>query len=208
MSESEAYIESERKNREQTDEELAAAYQSGDSSAADRIIERYKPTVRILARQLYLVGGDRDDLLQEGMVGLFKAIQTFDPEHESSFRHYAEVLISRQLYSAIVTSRRLKHQPLNESISLNVLEENQQEDQLLDRMGSVDSPEQILIDREAAESASQKVLAVLSPMEKRVLEFYLKGMDYHAIAEEMGKSPKSIDNALQRIRTKAARVLQ
>lgn len=190
-----------------TDEELALAYQSGDSSAAEKIIERYKPTVRILARRLYLVGGDRDDLLQEGMVGLFKAIQTFDKDREASFHHYAEVLISRQLYSAIMTSRRTKHRPLNESISLNELEENQQADQVLNRMGSADSPEEILIDQETAENVRQKVLKVLSPMEKKVLELYLTGMDYHRIAAQMGKSPKSIDNALQRIKTKAAKVL-
>lgn len=192
---------------EKTDEELAAAYQSGDAAAADAIIERYKTTVRILARQLYLVGGDRDDLLQEGMVGLFKAVRTFDPGHESSFHSYAELLISRQLYSAIMASRRHKHQPLNDSISLNALQDDQKEDQIFRQMGSADSPEQILIDRESTERLREQILAVLSPMEKQVLELYLKGMDYRQIAESMQKSPKSIDNALQRIRAKAAGVL-
>lgn len=187
-----------------TDEELLACAKAGDENAEEILLEKYKPLVRARARELFLVGGDQDDLLQEGMLGLFKAIRHYDPSEEASFATYARLLISRQMYTAIESARRQKHRALNASIPMSDLEE-QQEDSLL---GTAESPEAIVLDLERTQELRAAIDEALSPMERKVLDVYLQGYDYQQIAEQMGRSPKSIDNALQRIRTKAAKIVQ
>ena len=186
------------------DEELLKRAKEGDESAEEQLLEKYKPLVRARARELFLTGGDQDDLLQEGMLGLFKAIRHYDPAEGASFAGYARLLISRQLYSAIESTNRQKHRALNTSIPMSDLEE-QQEDALL---GTVASPEAILLDEERTRELRESIDKALSPMERKVLDIYLQGYDYRQIAEEMGRPPKSIDNALQRIRAKAAGIVQ
>ena len=138
-------------------------------------MEKYKGFVRKKARTMFLIGGETDDLIQEGMIGLFKAVQSYQPDKEASFQTFAGMCIDRQLYSAVQNSNRQKHKPLNSYI---------------------------IIDQESVKNLEQEIRRVLSPMENRVLEYYLKGYGYVRIAEMMGKTPKSIDNALQRIRGK------
>ena len=189
-----------------TDEELVERYQSGDSGAAEILVEKYKQLVRIRARALYLTGGDREDLLQEGMIGLFNAMRTYRPDHGNgaSFRTYASVCVSRQMYSAVQSSVRKKNQPLNESVSIEELEERQDDRKL----GTADSPEAILLGRESESTLLREIRSVLSSYERVVLDLYLAGMDYRQIAEKLGKPDKSVDNALQRIRGKVQNLLR
>ena len=181
-----------------SDEDLVSAYHAGDMPAADYIINKYKPMVRARARALYLAGGDHEDLLQEGMLGLFRAIREFDVCRETTFSTYAWLLVTRQMYTAIEAAGRRKHQVLNHSVSISELEDGGDDLQL----GHVESPEDIFFFLYYARALLQKIQGMLSPMERQVLRLYLEGMDYHQISTEMGKSLKSVDNALQRIRTK------
>lgn len=185
------------------DERLILRLRSGETGIEDYLLEKYKKTVRSLARELYLAGGDREDLLQEGMLGLFKAIRDYNPDENASFRTYASLLISRQMYTAVLSAGRKKHRPLNSSISISELQESQKDAEL----GAADSPENILIDFENARSLREEIDQTLSGMEREVLDCYLDGMDYHQIAEKMSRSPKSIDNAIQRIRGKVQRIV-
>ena len=187
-----------------SDEELLVLAQQGDEAAEEFLLEKYKPLVRSRAREMYLAGGEQDDLLQEGMLGLFKAIRSYDPQREATFATYAGTLVSHQILSAVKASQRQKHQVLNRSISMSEIEE--QQDVLT--LGTAESPESIVLDLENARELREKIFAMLSPMEKRVLDLYLEGYDYLQIAEQMGRPPKSIDNALQRIRGKTAGLLR
>lgn len=190
--------------REEADDNtLIRAYRNGDADAAEILMNRYKKMVRSTARELYLVGGDREDLLQEGMLGLFKAIRQYDPDREASFSTFAGMLVSRQMYTAIEASRRKKHQALNSSISLNELEEDQGDGAL----GTAESPETIYLEEENARTLQKQIEDSLSPLETKVFRLYLEGQDYGQIASALGKKPKSIDNALQRIRAKVRSVL-
>ena len=186
----------------QPDEELIRLLRAGRSDVESYLLEKYKQLVRLKAREYYLAGGDREDLLQEGMLGLFRAIRTYDPEREASFKSYASLLISRQMIDAVLSARRLKNQALNESIPISLLEENGDESS----MGLAESPESILISLEDTDSRIARLKELLSPLESRVLELFLAGEDYIRIAGRLGKKPKSIDNALQRIRAKASSV--
>lgn len=185
------------------DEELILRLRAGETGIEDYLLEKYKKTVRSLARELYLAGGDREDLLQEGMLGLFKAIRDYNADENASFRTYAGLLISRQMYTAVLSAGRQKHKPLNSSISISELQESRKDAEL----GAADSPENILIDFENARSLREEIDQSLSRMEKEVLDCYLDGMDYHEIAAKMNRSPKSIDNAIQRIRGKVQRIV-
>lgn len=183
-----------------TDEELIRRLRMGETGIIDYLMEKYKNLVRKEANAMYLLGGETDDLIQEGMIGLFKAIQNYQPDREASFQTFAGLCIDRQLYSAVQNSNRQKHLPLNTYISLS----NEEESEHLE--GSWDSrtedPESIVIDQESTRNLEQEISKVLSPMENKVLDYYMKGYGYVKIAEIMGKTPKSIDNALQRIRGK------
>ena len=185
------------------DEELAARARQGDAAAETLLLEKYKPLVRSRARELFLAGGDREDLIQEGMLGLLKAVRSYDPKREASFGTYARVVVSRQIYSALAAAQRQKHQALNQSVSMEEMEE--QQDRLA--LGTSDSPEAILLDLENARELREMIFAALSPMEKKVLALYLEGYDYLQIAGKMERPVRSIDNALQRIRGKVARIV-
>ncbi|HCE78568.1 MAG TPA: RNA polymerase subunit sigma-70, partial [Lachnospiraceae bacterium] len=177
--------------RDKADDTLIRAYRDGDADAAEILMNRYKQLVRSTARELYLVGGDREDLLQEGMLGLFKAIRLYDPEREASFSTFAAMLVSRQMYTAIEASRRKKHHALNSSISLSELEEDQGDGAL----GTAESPENIYLEEENARTLQKRIEDSLSPLERKVFRLYLEGQDYRQIASVLGKKPKSIDNA-------------
>lgn len=186
-----------------TDEELISRLRNGENEIIDYILEKYKPLVRKKTADLFLTGADKDDIIQEGMIGLFKAIRDFKGDKESSFYNFARICIERQVYSAIESYNRKKHQPLNNYISLSNedrSEGNQFEDIIV--ADSV-SPEQLIIGREEANIAMTKLREELSDMENKVLLLYLQGNEYTEIANILDKSPKSIDNALRRIKQKA-----
>lgn len=186
------------------DEELLAQLSDGNDSITDYLCKKYKHLVMKEANALYLIGAEKEDLIQEGMIGLFKAIRDFSPEKESSFYHFARLCILRQMYHAIEASQRLKHAPLNSYISLS--EETGEgsgltlEDMLEDATEL--NPERLFIQQENYQDLFEKLETILSPMERQVCSLYLQGMDYKQIAAYLDKTPKSIDNALQRVRTK------
>ncbi len=186
-----------------SDEELIMRFRAGETSIEDYLMEKYKGLVRQKARAMFLIGGDTDDLIQEGMIGLFKAVRDYQPGREAIFATFAGVCIDRQLYSAIQSSNRQKHIPLNSYVSLNQEEEGSPIWEL-----SVENPESIVIDQENARDLQQKFMGFLSPMERKVLDLYLRGEGYVEIARILNKSPKSIDNALQRIRSKIREALE
>lgn len=185
------------------DEELIEQLRLGDSKIMDFILDKYKPLVRKKANTMYLIGGDTDDLIQEGMIGLFKAIRDYNAEKESSFYHFAELCISRQIYTVVEASNRKKHAPLNSYVSL-YSGTNDDGVVLADALtaGATEDPEQMMIDQENLALFLERLKERLSKMERQVLDFYLAGLNYQQIAEEMEKSPKAIDNALQRIKSK------
>ena len=182
---------------EYTDEELVELLRQGDTEVMDYLLEKYKFVVRQKARVLYLAGGEADDLIQEGMIGLFKAIRDYRGDKEASFYTFAQLCVDRQMYNAIQSSTRQKHQPLNSYISMNGEEWETQ-------MGSKteQSPETIIIAQENAVQMEEKIRKQLSTFENEVLTLYLDGNNYQQIGEKMNKSTKSIDNALQRIKGK------
>ena len=185
-----------------SDEELIARLRDGETIIEDYLMEKYKGLVRQKARAMFLIGGDTDDLIQEGMIGLFKAVRDFQPGREATFATFARMCIDRQIYSAIQNSNRQKHLPLNSYVSLNQEDESSPIWEL-----SVENPEEIIIDQETTRDLQQKISDYLSPMENKVLDLYLKGEGYVEIGRILGKSTKSIDNALQRIRAKIREVI-
>lgn len=187
------------------DEELIFRFKQGETEILDYLMEKYKNMVRKKARAMFLIGGDNDDLIQEGMIGLFKAVRDYQPEKEASFQTFARICVDRQIYNAIQNSNRQKHQPLNSYISLS--QENGENEEHLPDMW-VENPESIIIDQENVRDLEQEITCTLSPMENQVLDYYLDGNGYTEIAKIMGKTPKSIDNALQRIRGKIKEQLE
>lgn len=181
-----------------TDEELIARLRAGERGISDYLMEKYKDLVRKHANTLYLIGGEKDDLIQEGMIGLFKAVRDYQPEKEASFQTFAGLCVDRQIYNAIQGSNRQKHMPLNTYVSLSI--EDEEESALGEQWA--ENPESIIIDRENARTLAEEINKILSPLENQVLSYYLDGYNYVQIGEIMGKSPKSMDNALQRIRGK------
>lgn len=182
-----------------SDEALCTALQNGTSAAGDILAHRYRKLVRCCAHPYFLAGGDSEDLLQEGMFGLIKAMREFRADREASFQTFAEVCIRSRLCSVIRASRAGKHSPLNESVPLNasLLDAQPQYSQL--------DPEDLLIDREKAAALLNQVRSQLSELEVRVLDLYLDGCSCGEIAATVGKSYKSVDNAVQRIRRKIGR---
>ena len=180
-----------------TDEELIVRLRAGENVISDYLMEKYKDLVRRRANAMYLIGGEKDDLIQEGMIGLFKAVRDYQPDRKTSFQTFAGLCIERQIYSAIQGSNRQKHLPLNTYVSLSAEEEE-------NTMGEqwAEHPEAIVIARENVRILEEEIKKLLSPLENTVLSYYLDGYNYVQIGEILGKSPKSMDNALQRIRTK------
>ena len=195
-----------------TDEQLIGELRGGDQGVMDFVMVKYKSMVRKKARAMYLLGGENEDLIQEGMIGLIKAVRDYNPEQGASFQSFAELCVSRQMYSAIEASKRKKHLPLNSYVSLyesGDAEGNDKKTPLIDMIEPVreNDPETLYFSREYMEAFVEQLKEQLSPLENHVLYLHLVGTDYRTIAEILEKSPKSIDNALQRIRTKAGKML-
>lgn len=190
------------KYQDLSDEQLIDALRRGDDSIMDYILNKYKPLVLGKANAMYLIGGDTDDLIQEGMIGLFKAIRDYRDDREASFFHFAELCVNRQIYSAVEASNRKKHAPLNSYVSF--YSQNGEEGKpLAETLPDVtDNPEQMIIAQESMQLFWDEVKSRLSAMECEVLDAYLAGLNYRQIAEKMDKSPKAIDNALSRIKSK------
>lgn len=184
------------------DEVLIGRLRQGEMEIMDYILEKYKPLVRKQTNALFLIGGDNEDLIQEGMIGLFKAIRDYKDGYDASFSYFAQVCVKRQLASALEASNRKKHIPLNNYVSFSS-DDGESGVSLVDTIaGGVISPEQMILEQEKMLEFKERIKAKLSKMEKEVLNFYLEGYNYTQIAKIMGKQPKSIDNALQRIRQK------
>lgn len=189
-----------------TDEELIfLAHKKSGREAEEYLLNKYKNLVRARAKAYFLVGGDNDDLVQEGMIGLFKAIRDFDKDKDVSFHSFAELCIKRQIFTAIKTADRQKHQPLNTYISLNKpVYDDDSERTLIETVAERESidPENLYIMREKLGDIEKEIENKLSKLEKRVLILHLEGMSYREISEIIDKPEKSIDNALQRIKRK------
>lgn len=197
------------------DEEIVSRIQNGEQSAVDFLFEKYKYLVRNKAKAFYLIGGDKDDLIQEGMIGLYKAIRDYQSGKENSFFNFADLCISRQIYSAIKASNRKKNIPLNNYISLDTpvygeSSDTEDKETLVDiiHQNYVANPEELVIDKENTSMIEYELVRRLSDLEKRVLALYMKDLKYVQIAETLGKEPKTIDNALTRIKTKLNQVLK
>lgn len=186
-----------------TDEQLIEKLREGDERLMDYILDKYKPLVRKKANALYLIGGDTDDLIQEGMIGLFKAIRDFDQNREASFFYFAELCVTRQMYTAVEASNRQKHAPLNSYISF-YSQTGEEGKSLADTLQTdgMDNPEHMVIAQENVRQFWEQIKSHLSRLECEVLDEYLAGQNYRQIAEKMEKSPKTIDNALSRIKHK------
>ena len=195
------------------DEQLIRRLREGETAIMDYIISKYKYLVIRAAKAIYLIGGENDDLIQEGMIGLFKAVRDFDTQQETSFYSFAELCISRQMYTAIKLSQRQKHMPLNSYVSLYDVTKSDFGDKqspLIEQLEieSNSNPEELFLDKERMQMLVEQLNERLSDMERRVLHLHLQGEDYRSIAELLDKSPKSIDNALQRIRQKMRTILE
>lgn len=198
-----------------SDEELIVRLRDGESAITDYIMDKYKNLVRSKAKSMYILGADREDLIQEGMIGLFKAIRDYDTGRDASFFTFADLCVSRQMYTAVQAAGRQKHTPLNTYISLyaNASEsgsaEGGEEWELIDSMLSQAerNPEELLIDRENVELLEKIIEKELSGFENQVLDLYLTGMKYSQIAKVLGRDDKSTDNALQRIKSKLRRAI-
>ena len=186
---------------------------AGDTAIADYIVDKYKFMVRKKAKAMYLLGGENDDLIQEGMIGLFKAVRDYDLNQEVSFYSFADLCVSRQMYTAIKLSQRQKHMPLNSYVSLyDAGNESTEEKQspLIEQLQTAkdNNPEDLFLDKEYFLMMEQGLKKRLSDLESRVLHLHLMGEDYRSIAKLLDKSPKSIDNALQRIKGKVAELIE
>ena len=196
---------------EMTDEEIVQLCHNGDSLSEEYLLNKYKNFVRSKARRYFLIGADHEDIVQEGMIGLYKAIRDFKPEKLSSFRAFAELCITRQIITAIKTATRQKHIPLNSYVSLNKpLYDEESDRTLLDILmeGTTSNPEDMIINQENLGNIHQKINEVLSGLEQEVLAAYLDGKSYQEIAEALGRHVKSIDNALQRVKRKLEKYLE
>lgn len=191
----------------QSDEKLCVLVALGNREAEECLVTRYNRLVRSCARPLFLIGGDSEDLIQEGMVGLIKAVREYDDSKEASFRTFAEVCIRNRLYSALRAAARDKHSPLNQSVPLDTpfFDSNSYTFDIGRTVSQ--SPEEFLIDREHTQDLLTNFKKQLSEFETKIMGYYLDGLSCREIAETVGKTPKSVDNAVQRIRRKVAQQL-
>ncbi|WP_458407801.1 RNA polymerase sporulation sigma factor SigH [Anaerotignum sp.] len=195
------------------DEELVLMAQNGDEAAQEYLLDKYKSLVRAKSRAYFLIGADSEDIIQEGMIGLYKAVRDYNEEKNASFRSFAELCVNRQMITAIKAATRQKHQPLNSYISLNkpVYEEESEQtymDFLQSSSGSLLNPEALLIGQENKSFLEDQMVKNLSSFETRVLVLYLQGRSYFEIANVLDKPEKSIDNALQRVKKKLEKFLE
>lgn len=191
------------------DEVLIQKLRQGDEEIMDYLMEKYKNMVRKEAKAMYLLGGENDDLIQEGMIGLFKAIRDYDMEQDASFFSFARLCVARQLYSAIEASKRQKHIPLNSYVSLYENESGEGGEKLMDTIeaGKENEPEAAFLSKEYARQLEADLEEHLSALEKKVLYLHLMGTDYRTIAKLLDKTPKTIDNAIQRVKGKAEKII-
>lgn len=204
----------EEKFKQATDEEIILMYRDGEENAASFIMNKYKNLVRKKASSMYILGADRDDLIQEGMIGLFKAVRDYDMGRDVNFYTFADLCVSRQMYTAVQASNRQKHLPLNTYISIYSQPSNPEEGAgefpIMDTLTSQKetNPEEMVIEQENVEQIEHAILKELSEFEKQVFELHLTGMTYAEIAKVLGRDEKSTDNALQRMKTKIRRLLK
>ena len=194
-----------------SDEEVVALAREGNGDAQEYLINKYKNFVRAKARSYFLIGADKEDIIQEGMIGLYKAIRDYRPDKLSSFRAFAELCITRQIITAIKTATRQKHIPLNSYVSLNKPIYDEDSDRtLLDVISGtrITDPEELIISREEFDDIEAKMGEILSSLEWKVLMYYLEGKSYQEIANDLNRHVKSIDNALKRVKRKLERYLQ
>lgn len=193
----------------QKDEELVKLVQQGDKRAQEHLLNKYKSLVKTRARTYFLIGADTEDIIQEGMIGLYKAMRDFQKNKNASFRAFAELCINRQMITAIKMATRQKHIPLNSYISLNrPVFEQESEETYMDMLmgGEILNPEALLIGREDKHFMETQIIKMLSDFEKRILLLYLRGKTYYEISCIVEKSEKSIDNALQRVKKKIEKI--
>lgn len=198
------------KYKTMSDEELLVLRKNGEEEVCDFLCNKYKNLVKSRAKSMYILGAEPEDLIQEGMIGLFKAVRDYEPSKEASFVTFAELCISRQMLTAIQAADRKKHMPLNTYVSI-YNDDTKKEDgggaaELAD--ATVLSPEQEFIDKENTEILEKAIYESLSDMERKVLGLKITGMDYTEIARVLDKTPKSIDNAEQRIKKKVRGILE
>ncbi|HNX92209.1 MAG TPA: RNA polymerase sporulation sigma factor SigH [Syntrophomonas sp.] len=194
-----------------SDEEIVELAQLGNQFAIEFLVDKYKNFVRAKARAYFLIGADREDIIQEGMIGLFKAVRDYNGEKLTSFRAFAELCITRQIITAIKTATRQKHIPLNSYVSLNKPVYDEESDRtLIDIIttNKITNPEEIIISREEFIYIEKKMGEILSSLEWKVLMAYLEGKSYQEIAQELKRHVKSIDNALQRVKRKLEKYLE
>lgn len=194
------------------DEELIDRLRNGEESIVDYICDKYKNLVRSKAKSMYILGADGEDLIQEGMIGLFKAVRDYDSGRDASFFTFADLCISRQMYTAVQASKRQKHIPLNSYISLygnHSEKEEGEERNLLEALADPAelNPEALFLDKERVAYLEQMIENELSGFEKQVLDLYMTGMSYTQIAKVLGRDEKSADNALQRLKGKIKKML-
>ncbi|WP_251553865.1 RNA polymerase sporulation sigma factor SigH [Neobacillus muris] len=193
------------------DEEMVDLVHQGDSEALDYLIYKYRNFVRAKARSYFLIGADKEDIVQEGMIGLYKAIRDFREDKLTSFKAFAELCITRQIITAIKTATRQKHIPLNSYVSLDKPIYDEESDRtLMDVLSGakVLDPEELIINQEEFDHIEVKMSELLSDLERKVLALYLDGQSYQEISEELNRHVKSIDNALQRVKRKLERYLE
>ncbi|PAQ15166.1 RNA polymerase sporulation sigma factor SigH [Bacillus sp. FJAT-42315] len=193
------------------DEQLIELVHNGNSDALDYLIHKYRNFVRAKARSYFLIGADREDIVQEGMIGLYKAIRDYKEDKLTTFKAFAELCITRQIITAIKTATRQKHIPLNSYVSLDKPIYDEESDRtLMDVITGAKAmnPEELIINREQFNSIEDKMNELLSDLERKVLALYLDGQSYQEISEELNRHVKSIDNALQRVKRKLERYLE
>lgn len=194
-----------------SDEEILQMARDGDDKAMDYLFRLYKPLVEKKSRSYFIVGGSREDLVQEGMIGLFKAIRDFEGSKNVAFFPFADLCITRQIITAVKGAARKKHGPLNNYVPLNkpAFDEGESDEELLDYVPStaMDDPEDLIIGQEESGRIKEELLSKLSELEKQVLELHINGVSYKEVAEALHRPVKSIDNALQRIKKKAEEVV-
>lgn len=193
-----------------SDEKIIKMIKEGNEDIMDFLLNKYKGIVKRKARTMFLVGGDTDDLIQEGMIGLYKAIRDFNEKKEASFFTFANMCIDRQIYTAINASNRKKHRPLNTYVSFSNIQDCDEfsgNGYTEGRTDKVSNPEELYIDKENVMYIQKALEESLSVFEYKVLQMYMDGTGYQEIAEKMDKKPKAIDNALQRIKLKANKIV-
>ena len=192
---------------QQSDEVLCALARGGDRQAEEALVSRYTRLVRQLARPYFLAGGERDDLIQEGMIGLIYGVREYDAAKQASFHTFAEICIRNRLYSAVRSAARDKHTPLNQSVPLEIPFSDSPTSLYGAALVSQTNPEDLIIGREGAQDTLRGLRKQLSEFEAKILGYYLDGLTIREMAEAVSRSPKSVDNAVQRIRRKVARHL-